>query len=244
MSAVLKARIAGVLYLFGGSAGAFAELFVRDGVVVRGDAAATAANILAHEWLYRLGGSLDLLSLACDTALALLFYELLKPVNRSLSLLAAFFRLMHVAIMATVTLNHFAPLVFLRGAHDSSVFTVAQLQAQAAFSLRLHSVGYNISLVFFGFSCLLIGCLIFRSIFLPRIIGVLMTIAGLAYLTNSFVHLLAPAFGAYVFRYVLVPCGIGELLLVLWLLAVGVNAQRWKEQAIAFNEPLNEEGAY
>ena len=83
MSAVLKARIAGVLYLFGGSAGAFAELFVRDGVVVRGDAAATAANILAHEWLYRLGGSLDLLGLACDAALALIFVsrDLAGPVQ-------------------------------------------------------------------------------------------------------------------------------------------------------------------
>ncbi|HEY3131701.1 MAG TPA: DUF4386 domain-containing protein [Acidobacteriota bacterium] len=223
-----KARVAGVLYLIAGSGGGFAEVFVRGRVFVRGDAAATAANILAHESLYRLGGAADLIALACDTALALIFYELLKPVNRSLSLLAAFFRLMHVAILATITLNHFAPLVFLGGSHDLSAFSAAQLQAQTLVSLRLHALGYNICLVFFGFTCLLLGYLIFRSTFLPRFLGVLMAIAGVGYLINSFVHFLAPAFGAYVFRYLLVPCGIGEFVLIVWLLVFGVNAERWK----------------
>jgi len=231
-----KARIAGVLYLIAGTAGGFAEVFVRGRVFVRGDAAATAANILAHESLYRFGGSADLIGLACDTAVALIFYELLKPVNRSLSLLAVFFRLMFVAIMATITLNHFAPLVFLGGSHDLSVFSAAQLHAQALVSLRLHALGYNISLVFFGFTCLLLGYLMFRSTFLPRLVGVLMAIAGVGYLINSFVHFLAPAFGAYVFSYVLVPCGIGEFVLIVWLLVIGVNVQRWKEQASAAEE--------
>jgi len=229
----LKARIAGVLYLIAGSAGGFAEVVVRGRVVVRGDAAATAANILAHESLYRWGGAADLIGLACDTAVALIFYELFKPVNKSLSLLAAFFRLMFVAIMATITLNHFAPLVFLGGSRDLSAFSAGQLQAQALASLRLHALGYNICLVFFGFTCLLLGYLIFRSTFLPRIVGVLMTITGVGYLINSFVHFLAPAYGAYVFRYVLVPCGIGEFVLIVWLLVIGVNTQRWKEQASA-----------
>ncbi len=165
--------------------------------------------------------------------MALIFYDLFKPVNKSLSLLAAFFRLMFVAIMATITLNHFTPLVFLGASHDLSVFSAAQLQAMALVSLRLHALGYNICLVFFGFACLLLGYLIFRSTFLPQTLGVLMAIAGLGYLINSFVHFLAPAFGAYVFRYVLVPCGVGELLLILWLIVIGVNAQRWKEQASA-----------
>ncbi len=231
----LKARIAGVLYLIAGAAGGFAEVFVRGRVVVRGDAAATAANILTHESLYRLGGAADLIGLVCDTAVALIFYELFKPVNRSLSLLAAFFRLMFVAIMAATTLNHFAPLVFL-GSSRLSVFSTAQLQAQALVSLRLHALGFNISLVFFGFTCLLLGCLIFRSTFLPHVVGVLMAITGVGYLINSFVHFLAPAFGAYVFRYVLVPCGIGEFVLIIWLLVMGVNEQRWKEQATAAGE--------
>lgn len=231
MSPRFKARIAGVLYLIAGIAGGFAEVLVRGKIVVRGDAAATAANILAHESLYRLGGAADLIGLACDTAVALMFYQLFKPVNGSLSLLAAFFRLVFVAIMAAITLAHFAPLVFLGGSHDLSVFTAAQLQAQTFVSLRLHALGYNISLVFFGVTCLLLGYLIFRSTFLPRIVGAFIAIAGVGYLINSFVNFLAPAYGTYTFQYVLVPCGIGEFVLIVWLVVAGVNSRRWNEQA-------------
>ena len=229
----LKARIAGAVYLIVGVTAAFAEVFVRGRLVVRGDAAATAASILAHQSLYRLGGAADLINAAGDTVLALLFYELLKPVSRSLALLAAFFRLVHVAVLATTTLNHFAPLVFLGGTDDLGAFTAQQLQAQALVSLRMHDLGYNVCLVFFGFACVLMGRLIYRSTFLPRILGVLLAIAGLGYLTNSFVHFLAPTYGPQVFRYVMVPSGIGELLLILWLLVIGVNTQRWNERAAA-----------
>lgn len=227
----LQARIAGGLYLIVIITAGFAEIFVRGRLVVRGDAAATAANILAHESLYRLGGAADLVNLACDTALALLFYELLRPAGRSLSLLAAFFRLMHVAILAVSTLGHFAPLIFLGGAHDLSVFSPEQLQEMVLVSLRLHGQGYNITLVFFGFSSLLLGYLIFRSTFLPRILGVLLAMAGLGYLINSFANFVAPAFKASISLYILLPSGIVELSLTLWLLMFGVNAQRWKEQA-------------
>ena len=227
----LRARMAGVVYLIVAVTSGFAELIVRGGIVVRGDAAATAAHILQHESLYRLGGAADVVGFAGDAVLALLFYELFKPVNRSLALFAAFFRLMHVAIMATTTTNHFAPLVFLH--NPSSAFTVAQLQEQALDALRLHALGYNIALVFFGITCIALGCLIFRSAFLPRILGVLLAIAGAGYLINSFVHFLAPAYGHWVFRYIMAPCGTGELLLILWLLVMGVNGDRWKEQARA-----------
>jgi hypothetical protein len=226
-----KARMAGLLYLIVGVAGGFAEVFVRGKLVVSGDAAATAANILAHESLYRFGGVADLIGLAGDTALAVIFYELFRPVSRSLSLLAAFFRLMFVAVMAANTVNHFAVLIFLRGSHDAGTFTAAQLQTQAQVALRLHALGYNIALVFFGVACLLLGVLIYRSTFMPRLVGVLAAIAGVGYLINSFVHFLAPSFGAFGFQYVLVPCGMGELVLILWLAVMGVNSQRWKERA-------------
>ncbi|HEX8138680.1 MAG TPA: DUF4386 domain-containing protein [Pyrinomonadaceae bacterium] len=207
----LKARIAGVLYLIIIVTATFAEIFVRGRLVVRSDAAATATNILAQESLYRLGGAADLINLVCDTALALLFYELLKPVGSSLSLLAAFFRLVHVAILAVSTLFHFAPLSFLTGAHDLSVFRAAQFQEQALLSLGLQARGYTITLVFFGFACLLLGILIYRSSFLPRILGVLMAIAGLCYVTGSFARLLSPAFAAYLFPYILLPSAFGEV---------------------------------
>ncbi len=227
----LKARIAGGLYLIIFVTAAFAEIFVRGRLVVSGDAAATAANILAHGSLYRLGGGADLINLVCDTALALLFYELFKPVSSSLSLLAAFFRLMHVAILAVSTLYHFTPLVFLAGAKDLSVFSAAQLQELALVSLRFHAWGYTICLVFFGFACLFLGILICRSIFLPRILGALMAIAGLCYVTNSFVTLLVPPLASYLFPYILLVGAFGELSLTLWLLVMGVNVQRWKAQA-------------
>jgi hypothetical protein len=231
VSPCLKARIAGVLYLLIFIAAPFAEFFVRGRLVVYGDAAATASNILAHEPLYRLGGAVELIVvLACDTAVALLFYELLKPVSGSLSLLAAFFRLMLVAIMAVNSLNYFAPLVLLGGAHFLTAFKTEQLQALALVSHRLYGAGYDISLVFFGFHCLLIGYLILRSAFLPRILGALMAIAGLCYLTNSFASLLAPAVADALWPYLIVPAAVAELSLTLWLLAMGVNEQRWKEQ--------------
>ena len=111
-----KARIAGVLYLIIIIAASFAEFFVRGRLVVGGDPAATATNILAHEPSYRLGASAVLIYLSCDTAVALIFYELFKPVSRSLSLLAAFFRLIEVAILGGNLLNHLAPLLLLKGA--------------------------------------------------------------------------------------------------------------------------------
>jgi hypothetical protein len=228
-----KARIAGVLYLIIIVAAAFAEVFVRGSLIENGNAAATAANILAHELLYRLGGAADLITFACDAAVALILYELLKPVSGSLSLLAAFFRLMHVAIVGVNTLNHFAALVLLRGAHSLTAFQTDQWQALALVSLRLHAQGYNIALVFFGIHCLLIGYLISRSAFLPRILGALMAIAGLCYLTNSFANFLSPAFAARLYPYILMPAGVAELSLCLWLLVMGVNVPRWNEQARA-----------
>jgi hypothetical protein len=178
-----KARIAGVFYLLIFVAAPFAEFFVRGRLVVYGDAAATATNILAHQSLYRLGGAAELLTLTCDIAVALIFYDLLKPVSRSLSLFAAVFRLVFVAIMAANSLNYFAPLILLKGTHFLTTFKTDQLQALALVSLQSYGTGYDIALVFFGFHCLLIGYLIFRSTFLPRILGVLMAFAGLGWLT-------------------------------------------------------------
>ncbi len=127
-----------------------------------------------------------------------------------------------------ITLLHFAPLAYLSTATPLKGMSTQELQAQAFAMLRLHSIGYNIALFFFGFACIALGYLISRSSFLPRLIGVWLAIAGAAYVVNSAVHLLAPAYGAQVFRYVLVPCGLGELVLVVWLLVFGLNEEQWK----------------
>ena len=226
----LWARAAGVFYLITIVMGVFAEVFVRGKLVVRDDAAATAANILANEPLYRLGLAADLVMIESYVAVTLLFYELFKPVGRSLSLLAAFFSLVGIAVLAANSLNHLAPLVFLGNAPYLSAFETSQLQALALTSLRMHGRGYSIAGVFFGIYCALIGYLVFRSGFLPRILGVLMAIGGLSYLTDSFAGFLSPGLAARL-PDVMVLGGVAELSLCLWLMVVGVNASKWKEKA-------------
>ena len=155
-----------------------------------------------------------------------LFYGLFKPVNKSLALLAAFFSLVGCAIQASGSLFQIAPLVVLGGSHYLSVFNLEQLQALALMFLNLNvQAGYT-EIIFFGLFDIVIGYLIFRSTFLPRFLGVLMMIAGLGWLT-----FLSPALATHLSPYVDVLGFIAELFLMLWLLVMGVNVQRWKEQA-------------
>ncbi len=158
----IYARAAGLLYLIIIVGAMFAEVFVRERLVVSGDAAATARNILAHELLYRFGLAAGVIACICNIPLALIFYEFFKLVNRSLALLMVFFILVLTAIESVNLLNHFAPLILLGGRSYLKVFPAEQLQALAYVSLRLQSAGYNISLAVFGCFCLVIGWLIFR----------------------------------------------------------------------------------
>jgi hypothetical protein len=224
-----KARIAGVLYLLTILARVIADAFIRNRLVVWDDAAATATNIMAHEPLFRLGFAADIIAFASYIALTALLYELFKPVNRTLSLVAAFFSLVACVVQAISSLFHLAPQVLLGGSPYLSVFTVEQLQALALVFLRLRAAAYhNIGLVFFGWYCLLVGILILRSSILPRILGVLMVLAGLSY-----VLFLLPPLAQSLQPYILVFPGVGQISLTLWLLAMGVNEQQWKEQASA-----------
>jgi hypothetical protein len=228
-----KARVAGLAYLIIFIAAPFAEMVVRAGAIVRGDAAATAANILAQESLWRLAFAAELVNAACDAIVAVLLYELLKPAGRTLSLLAATFRLILVAIAAVKTLLHLAPLHLLSGADYMSGFTSEQLQALSYLALRLHGEAYDVALFFFGVHCLLIGWLIARATFLPRIIGWLLAIAGLCYLVNTIAGALAPEFSRTLFPWILLPALPAEGGLTLWLLIMGVNPAKWREQAAA-----------
>ena len=175
-SPLFKARLAGVFYVL---------VFVTGGLAlfVRGS----------------LGSAAGLIAGACYIAVTLLFYGIFKPVNRNLSLLAAFISLVGIII---------GPL-----------------------SLLVHAASYINPLVFFGFYCLLIGYLIFRSTFLPRILGVLMVCAGLGWLT-----FLSPPLANSLSPYIFIPGLLGEGALTLWFLIMGVNVQRWKEQASAAEE--------
>jgi hypothetical protein len=223
------ARVAGVLYLIIITAGIFAEFFVRQSLIVPGNAAATAANIMASEGLFRAGIAGDLIMIMCDVALALVFYILLKPVSSSLSLLAAFFRLAQAAILGLNLLNLFLVLQLLSGAGYLTVFGAAQLQALVLFFLKGHSLGYSLGLVFFAFSILVLGYLVFKSGYFPRILGILLIVASLGYLIDSFAGFLWPTYDNYEAIFALVvflPAFIGELAMCLWLLVKGVKVQR------------------
>lgn len=230
-SLLFKARTAGFLWLMTFLTSAFA-MFVGLRLVVSGDAAATAANLLAHGSLFRSGTAAILISTACYVAVTVLIYELLKPVNGTVSLLAALFSLMGCAVGAIGCLLDLVPFALLKGGQYLSVFTVEQLQALALMFLKVRvQANDNIGLVFFGLHCLLIGCLILKSTFLPRLVGALMVLAGLGWLT-----FLSPPVAKSLSPYIMLPGALGELSLTVWLLLKGVNVQRWKEQAGAAGE--------
>ncbi len=231
MSPHVQARIAGFLYLIVMVGGIFAEIFVRGRLIVDGDAAATARNIVTHELLYRLGFAAELFYCAfCNVPIALIFFNLFKVVNKNVALLMVFFDLVVTAIESVSLLGHFAPLLFLGGGHYLSAFTAEQLQAAAYMSVQLFEHGFAISLVLFGFDCFAMAYLILRSNFLPRILGVLLAIEGVGYLINSLTLFLAPALETRIFPYFVVT-GVGEVALCLWLLVMGVNVQQWNAQA-------------
>jgi hypothetical protein len=232
----IKARMAGVLYVLGGFSSGLAQFFLLPKLVISGDAAATSANILANESLFWLVFTLNLLAVAFHIAWATLFYDLFRAVNRTLSLLAAFVLLVGCALLASSSLLQAASLVSLKGGGSFGAFTVPQLQALALLFLNLNSQAYNIFLVFFGLYLLLIGYLIVRSTFMPRILGVAYALAGLGYLT-----LLSPPLAHALSPYNLAPAALGEPALMLWLLVIGVNAQRWQEQARAANAEASDQ---
>jgi hypothetical protein len=168
------------------------------------------------------------MGVAFHIAWALLIYVLLKPVNRSLSLLAAFFVLMACATQALTSLLYLAPLLILQGGSSLSAFTAEQLQSLAIMFLKLNSYAFQIDLVFFGFWCIPTGYLIFRSTFLPRILGVLVMISGLGW-----VIYLYPPLAIRLSLVIAAASALGEVPLELWLIVKGVNVQRWKAQASA-----------
>ena len=220
-------RIGGVLYLIIIVVGLFGEAFVRDRIIVSGNATATAANIRSMESLWRFGIAAEFFLLICAVALTLIFFVLLRPVSRDLALLATFFNLVSVAVEAANDLNLLAALFPLGNAGYLKVFAPEQLYAMASLSLKSFSYGFGVALIFFGFVCLVMGYLIFRSGYLPKAIGVLMQIAGLSSLINSFALGLAPAVANRLFPAILVPAFIGEASLCLWLLVKGVNVEKW-----------------
>lgn len=223
----LYARIDGILYLVIILMGIGAEALVRNKLFVSGDPNATANNIMHADFLWKMGITADLIMHICDLPVMIILYYLLKPVSKKLALLNLSFNLIQTAVLVLNKLNLLAALFFLGDAEYLKSFTPDQLHTLSYLSIKLHDFGFGIGLIFFGFVCLLEGYLIFRSVYFPKTIGVLMTVAGICYLTNSFVLILAPQFSSIT---LLMPCLLAELSFSLWLIFKGVNLSIWKQK--------------
>ena len=230
-SPVAYARMAGVLYLIVILGGVYAELVVRGGLVVANDPAATARNIAANEQVFRYGFVAQLIPLLCNMVLAVLFYELLKVVNPRVAKLVVLFSVVGSAVEAATLLTHFAPIVILRTAGQPGM-SEQLAQAATAIVMQLQSIGFATALMFFGGTCVARGYLIFKSGFWPRFIGAFLIAEGFAYWANSLATFIAPGVARGVFAALLV-FGLAEVILCLWLLIRGVDAERWRARAVA-----------
>jgi hypothetical protein len=224
----LKARVAGVFEALEGAASAGGQVFILGSFVVAGNAATTAANILANQPLFWAGFTSQLLGVAFHVAWALLFYELFKPVNRTIASLALCVVLVCCAMQALTALLYLAPLLVLQGGSALSAFTPAQVQALAFVFLKVNGQAFNVDLVFFGVWCVLSGYLMFRATFIPRMLGVLLMIDG-----GGWMLFMLPPLASVLFPLIAVASGLAEIPLQLWLIIMGVNSARWKEQASA-----------
>jgi hypothetical protein len=227
----IYARIGGALYLAIIVIGIFGQMFVRERLVVPRDAEATAANIVAHESLWRLSVTGELAYLALALVLGMILYVLLKPVSRNVALLGLLFNTVAVAVEVPARFQLLAALSYLGDASYLQAFEPAQLHALAYHAVRMHDYGFSISLFFFAGVCLAFGDLIRRSGYLPALIGVLMQIAGVCYVVNTFAFLLSPALSARLYPAILIPVFVAEASLCLWLLVKGVDVAKWRARA-------------
>ena len=227
MNSIQKtARLSGVLYLALAALSAFGLVYVPSMLIVPGDAAATASNIVTSESLFRLGFVSNLVAYTVNIFVALFLYKLLKPVNKGIASLMVLLILMGLAIGMLNELNQFAALLIL-GADHLTAFTAAQSQALASLFLDIYEHGFTIAHIFWGLWLFPMGYLIFRSGFLPRVIGVLLAIAGLGYLVDFTLFFLFPDVAVTVSNFTFV----GEVVLIFWLLIKGVNVEQWEIRA-------------
>ena len=224
-SPLVRARVAGFLYLFANLFAPFTLLYLPSRFIVRGDAAVTAGNIMASESLFRLGIAGNLFNSIANIFLVLALYQLLKVVNKNTASLMVIFSLAAVPIAMLNELTQLAVLQLLSGADYLKVYPTDQLQALAYLFLRLHSQGLNIAQIFWGLWLFPMGYLVFKSGFLPRILGVLLMIGCFGYVIQSFA-----VFLGYNVSIIFITSW-GELLFLLWLLIKGVNAEQWEKRA-------------
>jgi hypothetical protein len=220
------ARMAGLFLLLTILAGIFAQGFVSERLIVFSDAAATATNILAHRALFEIGFTIYLIEMACQITTLVMFYQLLRPVNRTVALLYAFLELTGCVVKIFARVLYIAPLFVLGGTQALRGFTPDQLQSIALVLLKVNDQGAAVALAFFGFSTILQGYLILRSTFLPRWLGVLAMISGVGWLT-----FLYPPLGYRVFMIAALIGLLSAAAVIFWLLVFAVKEDKWRAQA-------------
>jgi len=218
------ARVAGIMYLLVMMHGMFSLLYVSPRLIVPEDATVTARNILASEFLFRIGSASELLHMIWYFLLTLALYMLLKPVSKNLASVLVLLAVVAVPIAMFSSLNNFAALSLLSGADFLTVFTADQLQTQALFHLNLNEQGYFIAQIFMGFWMLILGYLVYKSNYLPRFLGILFAIGGFGLLIESFQYFLFPGYQVISYPGLVVSI-IAEIAFCVWLLAKGVRDQ-------------------
>jgi uncharacterized membrane protein (UPF0136 family) len=227
-SPLVLARILGILSLLGIVTGAFGIGYVSSALTVDGDASATMHNILTHETLFRLGFASHLLELVLNIPAEIIGFLLLRRVNGIVAAIALCCGVVGISIEAVSTLSGYVPLKLAIDAGALGAFSSEQLHAVSYISLQLQDAGLLLSFLFYGFDEVFSGFLIFRSRFLPRVLGVLLGISGLCYFTHGFLSFLAPTLDARLFPYILFPCLPGEGSISLWMATVGLNVAKWR----------------
>jgi len=220
-----KARWVGVFEIFEGLTATYGQVIVLNKLIVSGNAAATAANVLDHEPLFRLGFASCVFGIGFHIAWALLFYQLFKLVNRNVASFGLLIIVVGCGIQAVAAIFYVAPLLVLTACSSLKALTSEQLQAIAFALFKINGAANNGYLVFFGVWCAVSGYLIFKSRFLPRVLGLLLALDGLAWMTY-----LAPPFANKLFPVIAVISALAELPLP-WFFIFGFNTRRWMERA-------------
>ncbi len=223
------ARIAGFLYLLLIPLGALGILYIPNALVVDGDMASTISNIQANETLFRLGIASAILAQLVNIAVVLYLYKVLAPASKVAGQLMVIFLLLAVPIAFVNELFHVAVLLILNGPEFLAAFTTAQIQVLVSFLLDLHAGGIFVAQIFWGLWLFPMGYMVYKSGYLPRIIGILLMIGCVGYVMDSFIFFLNPDFGVTVSEFTF----LGEVCILLWLMVKGVNVEEWKKRNLA-----------
>jgi hypothetical protein len=224
ISQIKAARLAGLLYLVAMATGLFAEFYVRfpSTLVVTGDAATTARNIVANERLYRIGIANNIFTFAIDVVLVWALYLLLRPVNRNLALLAVFFRLVETTIACVAIINSYVAMQFISDADHLKAFDSNQIQALSVLH-DTYALSFNVVAIFLGLGSTIFNYLLYKSRYIPRALAVWGIFSSVLLLISQFTIIIFPEMEKTIIPACYGPIALDEIALGFWLFIKGVN---------------------